>query len=150
VVAAPVAAEDNKRVVERLWAALYRKDWDGVAACLADDAFYEDVPAPDAGARGPAHIVRRLRIGLDHVERFEHEHHRLVAEGDSVIFEHTETWHFATGESMRNPFVTVHEVAGGKVRLWRDYWDMNTMMSQVPRWWIEAIAKHSAAEFGGE
>jgi ketosteroid isomerase-like protein len=145
-----VSAADNKRVVERLWGALYRKDWGALLACLADDAFYEDVPAPDAGARGPANVVRRLRIGLDHVERFEHEHHRMVAEGDSVIFEHTETWHFATGESMRNPFVTVHEVVDGKVRLWRDYWDMNTMMSQVPKWWMEAIAKHAASEFGGE
>jgi hypothetical protein len=25
---------------------------------------------------------------------------------------------------------------------------MNTMMSQVPKWWIEAIAKASAADFG--
>ena len=24
---------------------------------------------------------------------------------------------------------------------------MNTMMSQVPKWWIEAIAKASAADF---
>jgi limonene-1,2-epoxide hydrolase len=140
---------ENKQVVERMWQALYRKDWDALAACLAEDCFYEDVPAPDPGAHGPANVVKRLRVGLDHVARFEHHHHRMVAEGDSVLFEHTEIWHFATGESMKNPFVTVHEVAGGKIRLWRDYWDMNTMMSQVPKWWIEAIAKASAADFAG-
>jgi limonene-1,2-epoxide hydrolase len=147
VVAEAVLAE-NKRAVERLWQALYRKDWDGVAACLAEDCHYEDVPAPDPGARGPANVVRRLRIGLDHVERFEHHFHRMVAEGDTVVFEHTEVWHFASGESMRNPFVTIHEVAGGKIRLWRDYWDLNTLMAQVPKWWIEAIAAHGAEEFG--
>jgi limonene-1,2-epoxide hydrolase len=140
--------EENKRVVKRLWEALYAKDWDGVAACLTDDCHYEDVPAPDPGARGPANVVRRLRIGLDHVERFEHHFHRLVAEGDAVVFEHTEVWHFATGEVMRNPFVTIHEVQGGKISLWRDYWDLNTLMSAVPKWWIEAIAKHTAADFG--
>jgi len=147
VVTEAVLAE-NKRAVERLWQALYRKDWDGVAACLAEDCHYEDVPAPDPGARGPANVVRRLRIGLDHVERFEHHFHRMVAEGDTVVFEHTEVWHFASGESMRNPFVTIHEVAGGKIRLWRDYWDLNTLMAQVPKWWIEAIAAHGAEEFG--
>ena len=51
----------------------------------------------------------------DPIERFEHHAHRMVAEGDSVIFEHTEIWHFHTGEVMRNPFVTVHEVRGGKI-----------------------------------
>ena len=76
------------------------------------------------------------------MERFEHHFHRLVAEGDTVVFEHTEVWHFATGESMRNPFVTIHEVAGGKIRLWRDYWDLNTLMAQAPKWWIEKLAQH--------
>jgi ketosteroid isomerase-like protein len=147
-VVAEAALAENKRSVERLWQALYRKDWDGVAACLAEDCRYEDVPTPDPGARGPANVVRRLRIGLDHVERFEHHFHRMVAEGDTVVFEHTEVWHFASGEVMRNPFVTIHELAGGKIRLWRDYWDLNTLMAAVPKWWIEAIARHSAAEFG--
>lgn len=140
-------AEANKRVVAAMWQALYAKDWDGVAAHLAQDAHYEDVPAPDPGADGPANVVRRLRIGLDHVERFEHEIHAVVAEGDRVVVEHTETWHFATGERVRNPFVTVHALRDGRITLWRDYWDLQTLMSQAPAWWIEAIAKHSEADF---
>jgi len=140
--------EDNKRVVERMWRALYAKDWEALKACLADDVHYEDVPSPDPGADGPQNVVKRLRIGLDHVERFEHHFHRLVAEGESVVFEHTEVWHFRTGEVMRNPFVTIHEVVGGRIRLWRDYWDLNTMMAAVPKWWIEEIAKSTAADFG--
>ncbi len=142
-----MGVEQNKRLVARMWDCLYRKDFDGVAACIADDGLYEDVPAPDAGARGPANVVRRLRVGLDPVVRFEHEVHRVVAEGDSVLVEHTETWHFETGEKVTNHFVTVHEIRDGKIALWRDYWDMNTLMSQAPRWWIEEIAKHSGAEW---
>jgi limonene-1,2-epoxide hydrolase len=142
-----MSAEENKRVVESMWKTLYTKDWAKLAGFFTPDAFYEDVPAPDAGARGPENIVRRLRIGLDAVERFEHHFHRIVADGDSVVLEHTEVWHFHTGEVMRNPFVTVHELEGGRIRLWRDYWDMNTMMQAVPKWWIEQIAKHHEAEF---
>jgi len=138
---------ENKQTVARMWQALYRKDWDGVMAELADDCFYEDVPAPDDGARGRANVIKRLRIGLDHVARFEHDIHRPVAEGDSVLIEHTETWHFETGEKLVNHFVTVHELADGKITLWRDYWDIQTMMNQAPAWWIEAIAKASAADF---
>jgi ketosteroid isomerase-like protein len=142
-----MGTRENKRAVERMWECLYRKDWDGVAACIADDGFYEDVPAPDRGARGPANVVKRLRVGLEPVARFEHEVHRVVAEGPSVIVEHTETWHFETGEKVVNHFVTVHELRDGKIRLWRDYWDLGTMMSQAPRWWIEQIARHTEAEW---
>ena len=144
-----MAETENKEIVARMWECLYRKDWDGVARLIADDGHYEDVPAPDAGATGPQNVVRRLRIGLEPVARFEHDIHRVVAEGDSVIVEHTETWHFDTGERLVNQFVTVHEVRGGKITLWRDYWDLNTMMSQAPQWWIERLASFSERDFTG-
>ena len=138
----------NKRLVERLWQTLYTKDWDALGALLHDEVFYEDVATPDPGARGRANVIRRLRIGLDPIERFEHHEHRLVAEGNSVILEHTEVWHFHTGEVMRNPFVTVHEVRDGRIALWRDYWDVATMMNAVPKWWVEQIMQRRAEEFG--
>ena len=146
--ALPGSPEANKRVVAALWECLYAKDWDGVAAHIHPDGHYEDVPAPDAGATGPANVVKRLRIGLDPVVRFEHEIHRTVAEGATVIVEHTETWHFETGEKVVNPFVTVHEVKDGRVSLWRDYWDLGTLMAQAPKWWIERLASFSQADFG--
>lgn len=137
----------NLEIVQRMWACLYRKDFDGVASWIADDGLYEDVPTPDAGAVGPENVVKRLRLGLDSVERFEHEIHRTVADGDVVMIEHTETWHFATGEKITNPFVTVHEVRGGKIALWRDYWDLSHLMSQAPAWWIERLAGKTDADF---
>jgi ketosteroid isomerase-like protein len=142
-----VSLSRNKEVVARLWSALYRKDWEALKACLAPRCHYEDVPAPDPGATGPDNVVKRLRVGLDHVARFEHEIHRTVAEGDSVLVEHTETWHFATGEKVVNHFVTVHELEDGLVTLWRDYWDLGILMRQAPKWWIEALAKVSPDAF---
>ena len=144
-----MAEAENKKIVAQMWESLYRKDWDGVAAAIAEDGHYEDVPAPDPGATGPVNVVKRLRIGLDPVVRFEHDVHRVVAEGDSVLIEHTETWHFETGEKLVNKFVTVHEVRDGKIKLWRDYWDLNTMMAQAPQWWIDRVATATAANFSG-
>ena len=143
----PVAEGENKRVVARLWQALYAKDWDGVAALIAERGHYEDVPTPDPGATGPVNVVKRLRSGLDHVERFEHEIHRVVADGDTVVVEHTEIWHFPTGEKLTNDFVTIHEVRNGKVELWRDYWDLGRMMAQAPKWWIEKLAQHDSSDW---
>ncbi len=142
-----VGIEENKKIVAQMWDCLYRKDWDGVAGLIAEDGHYEDVPAPDEGATGPDNIIKQLRIGLDHVARFEHDIHRVVAEGDDVVVEHTETWHFETGESLTNHFTTIHEVRDGKIKLWRDYWDINTLMAQAPKWWIEAIMKHAGEDF---
>jgi limonene-1,2-epoxide hydrolase len=139
--------EADKRVVEELWRTLYTKDWEAVGRLLHDDVFYEDVPTPDPGARGRANVIRRLRIGLDPVERFEHHVHRIVAEGGSVVVEHTEVWHFHTGEVARNPFVTIHEVVDGRIKLWRDYWDLNTLLSACPKWWLERLATANAADF---
>ena len=137
----------SRRVAEQLWQTLYTKDWEAVGALLHDEVFYEDVPTPDPGARGRANVIRRLRIGLDPIERFEHRLTRVVAEGPNVVLEHTEVWHFHTGEVFTNPFVTIHEVADGRIRLWRDYWDLNTMLASVPKWWIEHVAKFSAQDF---
>jgi limonene-1,2-epoxide hydrolase len=143
-----VGAQENRRVVEQMWDALYRKDWQAVASWIAEDGHYEDVPAPDAGATGPANVVKRLKIGLEPVARFEHDVHRIVAEGESVVVEHTETWHFETGEKLVNHFVTIHEVRDGKIALWRDYWDLGTMLAQAPKWWLERLAGFSEADFG--
>ncbi|MEE9607583.1 MAG: limonene-1,2-epoxide hydrolase family protein [Myxococcota bacterium] len=142
-----MGCEENRRIVEQLWDCLYRKDFDGVASHIAADGHYEDVPAPDRGATGPQNVVKRLRVGLDPVVRFEHEVHRVVAEDETVVVEHTETWHFETGEALTNQFVTIHVVKDGKIALWRDYWDLNTMMAQAPQWWIERLAKHDESEW---
>jgi hypothetical protein len=41
-------------------------------------------------------------------------------------------------------FVTVHKVreedGAGKVTLWKDYWDMGSMVSQAPSTWLEQLA----------
>ena len=53
-----------------------------------------------------------------------------------------------TGEKLVNQFLTVHEVKDGKITLWRDYWDLNTMMAQAPKWWLERLAGVDQSSFG--
>lgn len=140
--------EKNKALVKHLWDTLYVRDWDTLAGLFTEKAHYEDVPTPDLGADGPANIIKRLRIGLEPIEKQVHETHRVVAEGNVVITEHTETWHFDADHVVALPFVTVHIIEDGKVAFWRDYWDLSTLMAAAPAWWIERLAKASAADFG--
>lgn len=139
--------EANKQLVRAFWRDLYARDWDRIAGYFDEDGHYEDVPTPDAGATGPANVVRRLRIGLEPIERFVHREGRVVAEGDTVVTEHTEEWHFHTGEVVALPFVSIHVIRGGRIALWRDYWDLQTLLSGAPAWWIERLAQHGEDDF---
>ena len=138
---------DNRSTILAFWKALYDHDWDGIASFFAPDGHYEDVPAPDPGATGPENVVKRLKIGLEPIERHEHHLHRMVVEGDTVVTEHTEDWYWNTGEKVSLPFVSVHVLEDGKITLWRDYWDLQTLLGGAPQWWLERLAQHSADDF---
>lgn len=132
------------------WAALYHHDWDQVAASFTSDALYEDVPSPDAGARGPEAIVKRLRLGLDPVDSHVHDLRRLAVDGDLAFTEHTETWGWHTGETVTLPFVSVMELRDGLISRWSDYWDLQTLLGAAPQWWIEHItAEYARDPFDG-
>src|SRR4051794_37437558 len=82
-------------LVEKFWTTLYvERDLDAIGAMFTDDGFYTDVPIDDGGATGPRQIAARLRIGLEPVKGFDHVTHRIVVDGDTVVTEHAETWHF--------------------------------------------------------
>ncbi|MGH9073499.1 MAG: nuclear transport factor 2 family protein [Acidimicrobiales bacterium] len=137
-----MSAEANKRVVTAFWDALYRRDWDRVAAFFVAGSRYTDMttPAEDV-ATGPEEILARLRLGLEPISRYEHELRLMVAEGDAVVTEHTETWHWDTGEMVALPFVSVQELGDGSILRWWDYWDLQTLMSGAPAWWVEHVAQ---------
>jgi limonene-1,2-epoxide hydrolase len=137
----------NKQTALRMWSHVYSREWDALRDILAPECKHKDMPSPDAGAIGPDDIVARLRIGFDLIERFEHTVSRVVAEEETVIVEHRERWHFETGEVVENHLVSVHEVSADKISLWRDYWDINGMLSSAPQWWIEAVANESPLDF---
>jgi limonene-1,2-epoxide hydrolase len=141
------SAEENLALIRRFWDDLYRRDFDKVGAYFAEDGRYQDVPAPDAGAVGPRAVAARLRVGLEPIERYVHHLHRMVADADTVMTEHTEDWFWHTGESVSLPFVSVHVLRDGRITLWRDYWDLNTLMTAAPQWWKEHILR-AAAEAG--
>ena len=141
-------AGNNKDLVSRFWSEVYEnRDYDRVGKFFAEDGVYEDVAIPDSAAHGPAAVAKRLRIGHEPVERFTHAIHRMVAEGNTVMTEHTETWHFHSGEIVALPFVSVMEIRDGMIALWRDYSDMNTLLAKAPQWWLEHIMKFSVADF---
>ncbi|MGE0220333.1 nuclear transport factor 2 family protein [Mycolicibacterium sp.] len=127
--------------VTGMWEALSRRDWDTVAAHLSPDCIYLDVPiGPTAAARGPADIVKRLKIGLAPLADYRNFPGLMVSNGSDVMYEHREEWHWPTGESAVLPFVTVHRVHDGAITLWKDYWDMAALTNHAPPTWLQDFA----------
>lgn len=130
----------NHAIVETFWADLFRRDWDAIASHFTDDAHYRDVPAPEEGAFGPDEVVARLRLGLEPLARYEHvPGWTLIGDGDTVVTEHVERWTWAGGETVDLPFVSVMDLAGGRITRWWDYWDLSTLMNAAPAEWVEHI-----------
>ena len=127
--------------VRGLWLVLNDRDYDGIADWVTDDCIYFDVPlGPSFAARGPADIAKRLRVGWGDLAAYENHDGLLLADGDAVMYEHSETWTFATGEVLDLPFVTVHRVRDGRVSLWKDYWDYSALTSAAPAAWLDSLA----------
>ena len=133
--------DPNAEIVLAMWRALAARDWDAVAAHIADDAIYLDVPYGAAlAARGPADTVKRLKVGLEPLAQYTNHDGIIVSNGADVIYEHSETWHFATGEVVELPFVSVHRVVDGKVTVWKDYWDSASLLNGAPTDWMQQLA----------
>ncbi len=137
-----MSTDTNRARVQSFWPVLYSRDWDAIAGFFGADSEYTDVPSPaEDVARGPDQIVARLRLGLEPIAAYEHGLRLMVADADTVVTEHTETWHWHTGEEVVLPFVSVQELRQGTIVRWWDYWDMQTLMNAAPAWWIEHVAR---------
>ncbi len=136
-------AARNRQTVERFWATLYRRDFEAVGAFMADHGEYTDVFSPggdDDVARGPRQVAARLRLGLEPLSAIYHHPRHIVAEGDLVVFEHAEEWHWHTGETCLVKFVSVQEFdPDGKIVRWHDYPDLQKLLSTAPQWWLDHI-----------
>ena len=138
---------DPVEVAARFWDALYQRDWSLIRSFFTDESVYWDVPTgPTTAAKGPEGIEARLQLGLADLSGYEHQRGAIVAgrdagggRGDIVVTEHAETWHWATGESVTLPFVSVQRVDGDHILVWRDYWDYQTLWNAAPAAWHDRL-----------
>jgi ketosteroid isomerase-like protein len=132
--------QDNKQIVNQFWEALAARDWEGMKGLLTADAHYTDVGTPGPGGTGPDGVVNRVKIGLEPLSGYEHlDGTNMIAEGDLVMTEHTERWHFHTGEVIDHSFVSVTQLRDGKIFRWHDYSNIPNITDNAPAWWLEHI-----------
>ena len=138
----PETVAANVALVTDFWAALGRRDFAAVGAFMADDGHYVDVPVIgiEDGAYGPAETTARLTLGIAPLQAYELHDGPIVASGDLVVTEHSETWTWDDDHSVTLPFTSVMEVRDAKVARWWDYLDLATLTNAAPAWWLDHIA----------
>jgi len=133
-------AAQNRTSINQFWDDMYAGDLEAFVAHFTDDATYTDAATPeDEFASGKTEILARLRLALDPLESISDERGLMVADVDTVVTEHIELWTWSTGEQMRLPFVSIHQLRDGKIFRWSDYWDMQTLVNAAPQAWFEHV-----------
>lgn len=120
---------DKAHVVEVLLSSLQAQDADGAAAVLDENLVYQNVGFPTI--HGRARAVKLFRA-MEGRLVFEVKIHRIAVNGSSVLTERTDVLQFGR---LRLQFWVcgVFEVSGGRITLWRDYFDMWDMSKALVR-----------------
>jgi limonene-1,2-epoxide hydrolase len=114
-------AADPNTLVNDFCAAWVRMDPDELAGYFTDDGVYHNIPMEPMEGR---QAIRDGLAGMKAmISSIRFEIHRQVASGDVVMNERTD--HIQMGDrSVALPVVGVFEIEGGKIKAWRDYFDM--------------------------
>ena len=116
-------------VVQRFCAAWGHEDLEAIVAFFTDDAVYHNIPL--APVVGPDQIRATIEGFSGGVESIEFRVDAIAANGSTVLTERLDIFTFANGR-IDLPVMGTFEVRDGKIAAWRDYFDMNQFMSQMP------------------
>jgi len=106
------------------------KNVDTILDYFAEDAVYTNVPI-DPPNRGKAEIRAAIEQFMGMAEAMEFiVHHQSETAGAVVMNERTDRF-LVNGKWIELPVMGIFEVQNGKIRAWRDYFDMGQFTSQM-------------------
>ncbi|MFP6626425.1 MAG: limonene-1,2-epoxide hydrolase family protein [Deltaproteobacteria bacterium] len=118
-----------EKLVREFCQAWTRKDARELLGYFTEDSVYHNMPMPEA--RGPEAIAQVFNFFLPIAEKIEWEILNLVADGNLVFTERVDRFVIG-GKSVDLPVAGIFEVQDGKIKAWRDYFDMQAWTNQVP------------------
>jgi limonene-1,2-epoxide hydrolase len=144
-------ADDPIDVVQRFCAAWADGDLDAIMAFFTDDAVYHNIPiAPVEGkdairstiAGFTAPLVADASAGSSGgrsakpssswgVGKLEFRVDNIAGDGNVVLTERVDVFSMP-GATIELPVMGTFEIRDGRIAAWRDYFDMNQFMSQMP------------------
>ena len=98
-----------------------------LAGYFTEDAVYHNIPMePVQGRDAIEQFIAGFVAGFDGID---FQVHRQVSDGDLVMNERTDVMRRKGGEPIPLPVTGVFEIENGRIKAWRDYFDMATIAS---------------------
>jgi limonene-1,2-epoxide hydrolase len=119
----------SERLIRDFCDAWSRRNVDELLGYFAVDAVYHNIPIDPAQGRDAIRNVMMLFVPMSKEITFEIKH--LAEEGNIVLTERVDRF-VMDGGTIELPVMGVFEVQGGKIKAWRDYFDMQMWLSQMP------------------
>jgi limonene-1,2-epoxide hydrolase len=130
-------------LVEAFFKTLEAMDFEATGRSFAEDGVYCDEPAHAMNATGPEGIRQKLATSIIGLDAFIMGVDTVVGDADRVTTRRTEEWHFSTGEVAKLPVLCLHEIEGGKIKRWHEFWNMPSLIAQMPPSWLEERARQT-------
>lgn len=114
--------------VEAFVAAINSKDIDSVMEFFAPDAVYHNMPmAPVSGSAAIRQVIEQF---IGPAEEVDWQILTIAESGGSVMAERLDRFTL-DGKTVELPCNGVYEMEDGKIKIWRDYFDMATWLRQT-------------------
>ena len=117
----------NTQVVLDFIDAWNRMDWDMVVGSLAEDVVYHNIPMEKIeGREAAAGFITAMQPTSVHWEMIS-----IAENGNKVLTERVDNFDMPDGKKISLPVMGTFEIADGKIKAWRDYFDLATFTSRM-------------------
>jgi len=114
---------ENEKIIREFIASWSRLDADELASYFTEDGTYHNIPSSAVQGRG--NIQQFISSFIRPWESTDWEIVSLLAEGDIVMVERLDKTVVA-GSAVNLPCFGYFELEDGKIKMWRDYFDLST------------------------
>jgi limonene-1,2-epoxide hydrolase len=121
-------ATENERVVDEFCKTWTTLNIDKVMEFFTDDAVYHNIPLKPA--KGKAEIRKTIDGFMPGTTKIEFKILTTASAGATVFNERVDSF-IVNGNHVAVPVAGVFEISGGKIKAWRDYFDLATYVSQL-------------------
>jgi len=112
---------ENTELVSAFYRAWSSRDVDDILGYFAEDAVYHNMPV--SPMRGKPAIKTILQQIIAPTSWIEWETLNMAEAGNIVLTERVDRFEMG-GKKVELPVAGVFEIEGGKIKAWRDYFDM--------------------------
>ena len=119
---------DNTELVSAFCRAWSNRDVDEILAYFSEDAVYHNMPMPPM--QGKPAIKTILQQIVSPTSWIEWETLNIADAGNVVFTERVDRFEMG-GKKVELPVAGVFEIEGGKIKAWRDYFDMAAWTRQT-------------------